>query len=397
MAGFPRERTLSRGFEEGFLIYVPTGEETLVNTNLGYSHCIDTVGNHDYANGLEINHHTLVPGKISGQEAVWPVYGFRDYPYSNQPKADYAPGWDFGRPSNSDSITQLLAWTNPSRPEVSMLNFIAELRDLPRMLYEKGLEHQRDRRATLDAQRRRTGKYDKRSRQWVDHPDTFERSGNSVAEYNFGWQLLFADVQKILLFSQHVEKRVKELETLYKTGLHRQRVLWSSSQQTTSTVTFNSFVCGVEGERTTKTFARQWASCVWRPLSQDPAIPSRPDLRAKAMGLVHGWRVDPYVVWEALPWSWFFDYFVNVGDLLAATQNMVEFFPTDCCVMTHIRSTISDRITFCSDGFTCTPGRYVFEQKFRALSSIGINVTLPFLSGKQLTTLLGIAANVGSV
>lgn len=385
---------MNRGDHVGYIINIAAGTSTPSTASLGFSRCIDTVGNYEGPNGLDIEHNILSPGLITGQEAVWPVYGFDKCPYTNQPVPDHTSGWDLGKPSDSAAMTQLLAWTNPSRAEVSMLNFLFELRELPAMLLSKGKKHREDHRAQLDARRRRRGIYDPKSKQWVDHPDYIPETSNSVAEYNFGWDLLFRDVYKMLQFTHYVDKRTKELTRLYKTGLHRQRVIWNASHTAVQDgVTFNSFVCGASGKRVTTTRARQWASCVWRPLSPDPAIPSSDQIRAKAMSLVHGWRPDPYVVWQALPWSWMIDWFGNIGDILAATQNIVEFFPFNCCVMTQITTDIEDVILSSSPGFTVIPAKRRYEQKFRALSSIGFNIRMPLLGLKQLTTILGIANN----
>jgi hypothetical protein len=42
-----------------------------------------------------------------------------------------------------------------------------------------------------------------------------------------------------------------------------------------------------------------------------------PQERLRLAALLAGEKITPAVVWDALPWSWLSDYFVNIGDILS--------------------------------------------------------------------------------
>lgn len=117
----------------------------------------------------------------------------------------------------------------------------------------------------------------------------------------------------------------------------------------------------------------------------------------EARYLVHGWngRQGFLALWNAIPWSWFVDYFGNVSEFLASKNNSAEIVPGEVCVMTEIHTTIQDELVSWNHDFTVSPSRAYYIQRFRALG-FGPSVTykLPFLSNKQLVTLAGIGANL---
>jgi hypothetical protein len=45
------------------------------------------------------------------------------------------------------------------------------------------------------------------------------------------------------------------------------------------------------------------------------------------------------VIWEAIPFSWLVDYFVNVGDALSAIEDTDKVLPVDICIMRERRIT----------------------------------------------------------
>lgn len=384
MPGYVRRRWKDYGHHEGY--YYPIGDEsnhTVRSASRGGAFCEDVVGNFEGVNPLEITRLYRTPGLITGKEAVWPVYGFVDYPYDNQPPSDYATathvdGWDAGIVDAVTATTKVAAWTSPGRADISIPLFLYELRELPEMIFKS-----KDRILRENAKRRssRTGEVD--------------NTGNSVAEYNFGWDLLYKDVSKLLQFSSQVEKRKKELKAIYDRphGLKRQRVVWSNSARHVEYVAAHSWIAGLGVNRTFNTSARRWASITWKPFFDFQVRPSDEEIANKAIASVHGWRASPATVWQGLPWSWFADYFGNVGDVLTAIDNTFEYKLDKSCVMTHIRTLITDEVVVADPSFTFRPATVIFEQKFRTPSTIGFRVNSPFLSGKQLATLAGIAAN----
>jgi hypothetical protein len=334
---------------------------------LGQYKCEDTVEvplNRGVDHGLSIESAIIKPGTISGKGAFgvysWAgmPHGSQSIPFSHIDLSSSPP------PSDIEAATKAVAQTNPGRPDVSIPVFLAELRDLPSMLQKKG--HRKGQRAR-----------------------------NSVAEHGFGWDSLFRDVGNLFNFTEQVNDRVKELTALHsKSGLKRKKTIWRASGYELSAPLSIWSLEGtyVEAQIVSASQAKMWVSTRWRPAVKG-LPPSADKLLQQARLAVHGWRISPSDAWELVPWSWFSDYFFNVGDYLEATSNRSEFALESVCVMKHQVTQRSFRITGVSGPIGVTPGSSRYETKFRSLGSLGITATQPFLSAKQVTTLSGIIAN----
>jgi hypothetical protein len=249
---------------------------------------------------------------------------------------------------------------------VSVPNFLFELKDIPEMLYLKGVK-------------------------------LAQRRGNSVAEQNFAWGALIDDLKKLTDFTGQVNNRVKELNALHSSrGLRRKRTVFDATAKATDeNVYFHSFEVVCRGRVEKHTSHKIWVSVRWEP--DHVNIPSADELVSLARRVVHGWSVDSgtigSVIWQATPWSWFSDYFFNMGDFLKASRNSVGAIPF-CCVMEQLETNHQQVIEFTSPGITGHPSKSSFVQKNRTLATAGLTATMPFLSAQQLTTLAGIAANL---
>lgn len=360
----PIPRTRSRSFPEFIGYYYPASnpsDRRAVTRVTGSEYCEDTHGSKQTANYFDLTRWRLSPGYITGIENVWPVYGFDKLPYDNQPSPDVLPGSDSSFIDPAAALTKVASWTSPGKATVSLPNFIFELKDLPSMLWNRGKQKQ----------------------------------GNSVAEQNFAWDPLLSDTAKLFQFPAQFERKLRELNAIYDRpgGLKRQRVVAEGHARSTSVVAAHSWICGVSVERTNHTLSRQWASLSWKPLFG--AFSEKPNavaLANKAAATIHGWRANPAILWDALPWSWLVDYFTNMGDLIEASSNSFEYFPDQCCVMNRTSTVISDHVLERHPDFTVTPARLTVEWKHRQPTSFGFRFLTPVLTGKQVVTLSGIAS-----
>ncbi|UJQ85815.1 MAG: putative maturation protein [Garnievirus montiscola] len=296
------------------------------------------------------------------------IITYNNYPFDNQ-SIGFAHNSLPAMPSIADSITKVQAWTNPSRTDVSMPNFLFELGDLPKMLKRKG-EKQR----ILD-------------------------SHNSVAEKNFAWLNLLLDVQGIIHFSSIANGRAVELKSLHNGGLRRKRTVYSEAVSSTQTgITYNSIAGLITGFSTKDTKGKRWASVRWQP--DDPGFKSDEDLVRTARLAIHGWDLSaPGIgaeIWEAIPWSWFADYFANVGTFFKATRNSVGGHATMGAVMTSIQTVQTQHVTGKPGAYTVNEGQTLYSTKERVPATAALTFTEPFLKAQQLTTLLGIGANLGN-
>jgi hypothetical protein len=263
-----------------------------------------------------------------------------------------------------------MARTNPSRPEVSIPQLLVELRDIPGMLHLKGVTHSQ------------------------------KKSSSSAAEYNFGWGALIQDLLKLADFTGQVDRRLAELEALHsKRGLRRRYTVFNETYRGSSPTTFQSaYSVSIGGSVDWVTQWRRWGSVQWIP--SVPFKGTQGDLKQLARQIVHGWDFSAQgmtaSLWNLLPWSWFSDYFFNLGDYLDSQRNGVGAIAQIGCVMTYAGTHYSQRVTVSSPAnVRASPGYYVYEQKLRALGTAGLSATVPFLSGGQLVTLSSIAQSLG--
>lgn len=353
------------------------GQVLVSNYPRGFSQCNDFVGDPFNDHLLDITHkRTLQVGTLTGNTGV---YEWFQYPYTNQPEAAGHYNILPNAPSSTAAATQVIADTNPSRPEVSMPNFLAELREIPRALHLEGLKKiQREKQNPR--RRRRAG-----------------QQSNSAVESNFGWDLLISDLIGLTHFADQVDKRVKEVNALYaKGGLKRKRVVWSQVQQGSENATFHTLNTGISGQVLWRTYGRKWVTVRWKPDSV--SIPSSSE-RLQAIRLaIHGWDFSlgglSSTVWNALPWSWLIDYFGNVGDILAANRNALGCHVDSCCVMTLVETTGKHVITSSSSSVIVVPNSSEYTTKKREFGAVGFSATMPFLGAKQLATLSSIAFNM---
>jgi hypothetical protein len=292
----------------------------------------------------------------------------KDYPFENQ-------GFFGGHsanptlPNDTATITDVMARTNPSKPEVSLPILIGELKDIPAMLLAKG-------------------------KRFIDGAPN-----SSAVNYNFGWAPLISDLKKMADFTAHVDKRLNELRGLHsQKGLSRSRNVFSERflGQGSPTTFQSAWGYSAGGYVTTDHKARKWGSVRWIP--NVPFKGTDGELASLARHLVHGWDISPGAVaatiWELLPWSWFIDYFSNVGDYLSSNRNGANAIASMGCVMTHRVTMREQIITSSSSNGIFTPGRHRVEEKTRSQATAGITATIPFLSVGQLVTMSSLAQSL---
>lgn len=368
MAGL-RHRVRSFGGHTGY--QVPHGGGPIIPRYASYGSetCDDAVGFYPNVTGFVLRRFHRDPGIISGDKEFFKVYRFDSVPYENQPYEDYVGEGVFYPLSDNGYATQVAADTSPTRASVSVPNLLLD--SFPGVM-------------------RRVGDSLAKGR-------PVKRKGNSVAEANFGWDLLYRDVAALFKFGEQVEQRVDELNRVYsKGGLKRRRNVASTNATSTQEgIYVQSFYVAVRANRVTTTRSRKWVTMRWVPNS--PNIPSSEGRLAQARLLVHGWSNAPARVWDALPWSWAIDYFAGIGDWLNANANSIGVVPTNICVCTTTETEVRDEIlpTYPAT-FAVTAGRATSTMKMRVLGSITPTLAhVPLMGTKQLVTVAGIAANYG--
>lgn len=281
-------------------------------------------------------------------------------------------------PSVGARATTLRARTNPSREEVSIPNFIYELKDLPGMI-------------------RDIGDFKRRLRKTGSTLGAAKSVASDHLAIQFGWKPLIKDLADMLAFQEQVDKRIQELDRLYSSkGLKRRLQLLDVSEVSTSNQTVDTSIGVTIRVRKDKiTRIRSWGTVRWLPTSI-PKDLKRQDLGKMARNLVFGMQhrgVDALQAWNMLPWSWLIDWFANTGEYLGAHRNSIPAEPEGPCNIMTLRETYESWTR--TDGnqfdFIGSDGLRVLRTKERAQSSGTLSVTLPFITKRQWSILGALA------
>lgn len=184
----------------------------------------------------------------------------------------------------------------PGKPKVQSSVFIAELRDLPRMLQAKAYAH------------RNLGKH--------------------YLNVQFGWLPFLSDVRKMIQTYHQMDRIMKN--TIHLNGKWIRR--GGSVQTSESLRPFSSngtwgFAPGTVGFEDPSKIRVEGLDLsqekIWFVGRFRYYIPNlerkmkNPAFRANFIRKVYGLTITPADLWEAMPWSWLIDYFSNVGDVMS--------------------------------------------------------------------------------
>jgi len=289
-------------------------------------------------------------------------------------------------PSPGAIATAVLAKSNPSKPYVSVPNFLYELKDLPGMIRDIG-RIKLGQRSTYGAK---------------------ELANHSLAA-QMGWAPLIGDLRKLLDFQSQVDRTIVDLDNLFNKneGLHRtvgksrpptakgggRSGLWSQVLNSTSNVTVESAIgIPIQCRLDVQTTVECWGSTRWTSIAKPGTDFSSKKLAAMARLLVFGLNINSKTVWDAFPWTWLIDWFVNVGDYLQANTNVIPVVSSTPCIMTHEKTvTTWTRIDGYQSDIAGATGSTTIESKSRTIAVPTISATIPFLSGRQLSILGALA------
>lgn len=161
----------------------------------------------------------------------------------------------------------------------------------------------------------------------------WDRSSQAYLAENFGWGPFVSDLFKMWDFGKATAERLAVLNKVYsKQGYSRK--LSFGSKEAEATDRNRNMVWG-RGDTQHNTKVEVWGSVRWRATYPAPEDDRIRQLQAAQLAL--GLGLTPKQLWDAVPWSWFVDWFTNIGDYLAATQNSYGLYPTD--VFKHTKAT----------------------------------------------------------
>lgn len=322
------------------------------------------------------NVHPLTKTLFSA-ENVEPLNGSSANPlYAGTTLNNYYPAWStlesshlpVTLPSDGQLFTQLLARTNPSRPGVTPLSLLQDLRDIPHMLRDVGKLISKPKRLL---------------------------SAREIANQNlgiqFGWLPLVRDVHDLLSLQSSIHKRIEELQRLHSSqGLRRRLKLNDTGAEKVENIpayTSGGGTVSYKVKRFTK--VTQWGTVRWIPSVMPPYHPTTEQLNRQARQVVSGLSYEGLIngAWDLIPWSFIVDWFTDVSTYALSYSNTVPAVPTRACLMTHY-GTVSDlERTDSSTWWTGGKGYLTYESKIRSVSGATVNAFLPFVGVRRLSIL----------
>lgn len=387
-----------------------------------FERCVDVPDNRGGENPLEITRKLVVEeGEMKGRKASvltgrtgTQVGSVR---YHNEPSHHSVilptPPFQILSESELASEQRARALTNPSRPEYLAPAFIAEMRDIPRMV-KYGAELAKFINDALYNRRRRGA--DRWSKSGDISPEYLIQEirptlGNALSKakqlamanltLQFGVVPLVNDVASSFLWPDSIQNRLKEIQRLHQgSGLKRRvRLIDESTSFDVNDVALSASP-NYWGTISVVQRLERWATIRYRPTSQTPSLPSLTANRnAGLRNMLSGLTLDAIgqSAWELLPWSWLSDYFGSVGDILQANNNHLQTrFEGSLMTKSTTKWSHKQVIFTYANGHTVTltRGEFLAETKRRVpmtggnLPSYGI----PFLGARQLSILGSIHA-----
>lgn len=285
-------------------------------------------------------------------------------------------------PSVGTVATAVIARSNPSRPYVSIPNFLYELKDLPGMIRDIG----NFKRQLLNTR--------KKGVQQV----TAKNAASHLLSYQMGWSPLLSDLRKLLDFQAQVDKKLRELQNLYNNGGLQRRIrspAWEATmtEKVLGNWPMESLVSSsIRADLTKFTTVRRWGTVRWYPASLPDARFSSKKMARLARDLVFGMNgVSAKQLWDAIPWTWLIGWFSNADEYIQAHSNAIPLVHSKPCIMTERTTKVSwtrtDTVTTVKGGY----GAMGLSTKQRTTSSGTLSATIPFLSNRQISILGALA------
>lgn len=368
----------------------------------------DIVGNREGANPfMSLWRYSSYPALEGDVYAWWApdawLRSFRSYPVQYRPDPP-DPRSILGLLSPAELAgyaARILAETSPSKPSVSLPVAIGELRDLPSLVNGFGYQ------ALTKSLRKPSLKkaYESlvaQGTQAVQHAKArgvlgYIRGGASAdLTWRFALRPMINDVLALFDFRKAVNNRLRELQNLASKKAIRRRISLGTYESTTtpSYVYVHTQGYGIDGLTSVTVASRLWGTVEWVPLDSDPWMnlpvdrwsdedkllePIFNGFRSYAARSTLGLTSNhaALAAWQLMPWSWLYDWFSPVGDLIAAGGTVGCTFRR-LCLMRHSRATRQvDMFPEASD-YVSVEGTYDLVSELKERYPLSGLLLLPF-------------------
>jgi hypothetical protein len=224
---------------------------------------------------------------------------------------------------------------------------------------------------------------------------------DALLGWNFGWSPILSDLQKMINLQRAIAQQMQRLR-----GVLRREVLSGRLKSKPeplgphSTTAVHSIV-GLGNQRATETEvsvkADAWYSARISPRDWDILDRLESLSQYRAVGFTGNARAS--TIWNIIPWSFFVDYFTNVGDLVERLDNRFKWDIGSICLMNklEVRSrTDWTRISW-QASIQDEPGSTVYHLKHRdVVGSVAGFRFVPVLNNKQAFNIAALVAALSS-
>ena len=215
--------------------------------------------------------------------------------------------------------------------------------------------------------------------------------------YSFGWAPLVNDLLGLFSLSKAVEDRKAYFRRL-ESGTHVRRSLGTRPVRV-EPLSPNTLLKGyLPGNALQQSPVLEETQKIWYTLNaklKTPGHMSARELHTLSARQIHGLRINPADLWDAVPWSWLIDYFANVGDLLEASKAVVNLDITRINIMCLSKIIVRYESSFVASGLEVQPGFVYRTRKARYPFSNAIPIPSPTpLFTTHMGAILGSLATV---
>jgi len=189
------------------------------------------------------------------------------------------------------------AWSRfkPAKPDVSLSIAIAELKDVPSLMFKR--------------------------------LNKFRNYGNNYLAVEFGWKPFLSDIRRWLNSIKEVDRRVAQLSRDNGRRIRRGGKLFSNEETNTAVETIvrfqpSNYCQFISGSLSTTTKSSCWFKGSFRYYI--PGLNSGKWGKFKAIRHIWDLEIGPEQVYELIPYSWLVDWFSNLGDVVGNYASSFE-------------------------------------------------------------------------
>lgn len=324
---------------------IPPGSTVSRNDNCGQEReCTDVVGNFPNVNPFDCHSRWTIRARMSGEQynaaGTTLLRKLEAYPVDRVATArdprSYLGTLDV--PGIQQLLRQALNQSSPNQAHVSLPTAIGELKDfgyvtnIPADLRKLGSAPFTEQLRNVPSLIRRFG------------DNLLKNAANGYISWRWAVKPMVSDVRKMIQFIHAVEKRRNYLERLMNGETVRRKVYLSSRQPVvTQPEVFATTGQGFSGKFTwnIEYSERVWATARWKLSTSAVPLPKADDaLLKRAYRLTFGLTAFELLktAWELTPWSWFADWFGDIGANLALYNNTVPAYWGNLALMRTISS-----------------------------------------------------------